>query len=245
MKVIKQLNIEPIFKIKQEYLLFDFWTLDKTTKVILKIFKNTFSVYDFKQEAYIKFNANLFNDIIRKAGKNDTLFISFDDSYSSMKITLTNPKIKKSYDLNMLEPSQEDIEPMDKEQKLEFSQKIITNPKNILELLDSLVFTMTKSGEGSVMIIGSKDEIQIKEEEKSLGKSNFSLKDFDEKGFKESIKVKFSLSLLRPLFEFASIISDKTSCELKTNYPIKIMAISPKCELIGFLAPRVDTEDAQ
>jgi len=240
--IIKKLTTEPTIKITENYWLLDLWTADNTTNVNIKLFKNNFTKYDFEKEVCIKFNANIFYEVLSKSSKDDTIFISFNEDYSLIKITITNDKRKKSYELRLLEINPEDIKELGKERNMEFTCKVISNPKNILEMLDSLIFVKQKKGNDSVTIKSTSETIEIIEEEISLGKSILTLKDFDYKGIKDTIRVRLSFGLLRPLLELSTKISEKSLFELKQDYPIRITSVTPECETICLLAPRVDTE---
>jgi DNA polymerase III sliding clamp (beta) subunit (PCNA family) len=236
--IIGTMTDECVLRLREDGIFFQMATRDGTTMVTLRFFKSNFNKYDFDKERVIKFNAHLSRDILKKCRKEDTVYISFDSEYANMKYTLTDEKRKKTYELRLLEPDQDELaEP--KMPDLEHDVSVISNNKEVLEMLDSLIFVA--KGNDSIYVEASEDSFLIKEQD-THGKSTMSLKDFTREGYKKKASTKFGLSLLKPLVTFSSKVADKSLYKVRTEYPLVISSITPDAELTCILAPRVDVE---
>jgi hypothetical protein len=240
-KICKDLNDECLLILNKEQIIFNIMTLDNTTYTVIKLFKSNFSKFEVTEEHTIKFSANYAHKIMKKSKKEDTLYISFNEDKSILKFTLTNQKRKLEYEVRLIElpTDEEEIKELKvKTPELEHKNSITTNNKELLDIIDSLVFQKQ-----SVYIQSEEDKLLIKEEDKSLGNTKISLKDFTEEGYKEKTIVKFGLDLFRRLVEHSSLLAERSLYKLRTEYPLKIITFTPQLEMVSILAPRIENKD--
>lgn len=236
-KVINTLDAEASLSFTEKGLLFNFTTRDTTTFVRLLYFKSNFNKYEMVRPFEFKFMTRYLHEIMKQASKDDIVYFSFDETISRIKITLTKKERKKTYDLALLETDAEKA----KSPNLEYQIKTTANNKELLELLESMIFIKVDKGSSdSIKVEASQDGIIIKEEDNTMGSSTFTLKDFTKDGIKEKASCKFSGELLKKIVTFSANFSDKSIYELRKDYPIRTTTITPQLELVCILAPRVE-----
>ena len=236
---MKKIVIEPVFRIQEDCLFFNFIDNSGVTNIQLKIFKKFFSKYEYRKNLYIKVNFVFLDKIMAKAKEGDSLFISFDDNENParMKITLTNERRKKEYELPLIETNEKDMAVYNKDLNMQYDYKVIMGTEDIIEVIESMIFNTEK-----LVLEVDKDNIKLKESDVTKGKSSFTLKDFDEKGLKQSIKVKVNVLLFKNIVEFSNVIAEKSMFSVRTDYPLQIVTVTPECELKSILAPLVEND---
>jgi hypothetical protein len=232
---------------------------DNTSLIVTKIPKTIFQKYDFKTEEDIKVSSYLISQILSKVSKDDVIYISFGDffdiektdnidtdklspqKHSQMQITLSSTKYKKTYQIPLIDINEEE-QLKSKEPELNHDISVTTNNKELLEMLDSLIFVNAKSYGDTITLTADGSKIDLKEETK-YGKSILTLKDFDKQGIKKKVSIKLSHNLLKPLILFQSSLCESSTYHFKDNYPLKVSGKSEEIENYFILAPRVDSED--
>ena len=239
-KIINTLDAEASLTFSEKGLAFHFITRDATTFVDLVYFKSNFNKYEFTKAIPFKFKTQYLHEIMKQASKDDTVYFSFDEGVTKLKVTVTKKERKKAYELTLMELEARDTE---KNPSLEFTIKTTANNKELMDLLDSMIFiTIDKHSSDSITVEASQDGVVIKEEGSKMGKSTFTLKDFTKEGIKDKIVCKFGGSLFKKIVHFSTLFSEKSIYEMRKDYPIKITTITPQLELVCVLAPRVDQE---
>jgi hypothetical protein len=214
--------------------------MDQTNVTFVTIPKELFQKYEIDKPRDIKINGVYMKKIFSKVSKDDNIFLSFDDNYSQIKITLSSTKFKKSYEVSLLQITAEDSV---KRELPQMEHDIQTKYKNadIKEMLDGMVFSGEKGFGDTVQIIGDGERIEVKEET-SYGKTILTLKDFDKVGIKKKETVKVGLALLKPLIELQARLCENGIYYIKTDYPIKVVSKNDDIETSFILAPRVTND---
>jgi hypothetical protein len=248
-------NEDLIFRINQDYIHFSLMTKDNTSFILVKISKQCFQKYDFNKIEDIKVSSSLIKQIFSKISKDDIVFISFGDYFESepqkkeveesrpsqIQITLSSTKYKKTYQIPIIEISPEDNFRTD-EPSLEHELSVKCINKEIIEMLDSLIFTGMKGYGDSITMSTEGNKIDFKEESK-FGKSILTLKDFDKIGLKQRVSLKVSNNLLKPLINFQNSLCENSEYFFKKDYPLKVTSKNDDVETMFILAPRVENED--
>src|SRR4030066_2067614 len=102
-------NDEISCRINEDCLWFYVKTPDNTRLIILKLSKSVFQKYDFKSAQDFRFSGQIIKNALKNIGKDDTLYISFDEKeveekkvFSVIKITISGTKLKKSYEIPLI-----------------------------------------------------------------------------------------------------------------------------------------------
>jgi len=254
-------NEDIIFRIAENQLFFSIMSRDNTSLIVIKIPKTIFQKYDFKSEEDIKVSSQLIKQIFSKVVKDDVVYISLGEffdlektenidtnnpimqKHSQMQITLSSTKYKKTYQIPLINITEEE-QIKSKEPELKHDISVTTNNKELLEMLDSLIFTTIKSYGDTITLTADGSKIDLKEETK-YGKSILTLKDFDKQGLKQKVSVKLSYNLLKPLITFQGNLCETSIYNFKDSYPLKVSGKSEDIETYFILAPRVDQDDSK
>lgn len=238
--IISNINAETNFHIKEKYILFNITSKCNTNFTTIKLFKNIFSKYDYTKDISFGFSTKYLEEIMKKALEDDTIYLSFNEDYTKIKITFTNSKRKINYELGLMELIQDGFKELP---EMEHTALISSDNKTILESINALIFSSDKLSEGSIMFQVSDNDFQIKEStDGGIGKTTVTLKDFNKTSFKEKLEVKFCKKMVSDMVIYALKLSDKSLYHFKADYPIKIVSISTEFEMVSVLAPRVSND---
>lgn len=234
-------NMEVTFRITKDCLFFSNMSIDNTSMVVVKLPQTIFQKYEFTEPMNIKVNASIIKKVLGNVGKEDNVHISFDETFSQIKITLSSSKFKKSYEVPLIAITDDDKFKTD-EPVLVHELEVKCNNKEVMEMLDCLVFSgMSKGDNNSISIVGDEKSVSLKEDTQ-YGKTTLTLKDFDALGLKKKITVQVSYNLFKPLVAFQQSLLESSSYFLKKEYPIKVYGKSDEIESYFILAPRVENE---
>jgi DNA polymerase III sliding clamp (beta) subunit (PCNA family) len=233
-------NDEIIFRINQDCLFFSMMTRDNTSMIIVKLPASIFSKYEFLAQQDVKVNAVIMKKIIGNANKDDNVYISFDETYSQIKVTLSSAKFKKSYEVPLISLKEDDSFKTDvPELKHDIEVKCVN--REVSQMIDALLFSAMKGYGDSITISGDDKYLSFKEETQ-YGKTMLTLKDFDKEGIKKKVSVNVSYGLIKPLVTFQESLIESSSYCLRKDYPVRVYGKNDEIDVSFILAPRVENE---
>lgn len=238
--IISKINAETNFMIKNDHLLFNVTSKCNTNFSSIKLLKNVFSKYEYKEDVSFGFSTKHLEEIMKKAKEDDTIYISFNDDYTKLKITFTNDKRKINYEIGLMETITEGFKELP---TMEHDTAITAENKTVLESLNCLIFSSDRISEGSVMFkVSDKDFMVTESGDDSIGKATVTLKDFTGDSIKKTVEAKFCKKMVTDLVSHASKIADKSIYHFKNDCPIKIVTDTAEVNMVSFLAPRVSND---
>jgi len=192
-----------------------------------RIPKSAFSQFETNEEV-LGINLDSLKRILKRCGTGSSLIL---EKQENMLNILIQDRIKRSFNLNLIE-----IESEDKEMpNLEFSSRVELNS---IDLVASVEDCLVVADACSFIIQDGKFIIEAKN--LNSARSEFS---GDEASIQaENCKSKYSLEYLSKFIK-ASKLSDKTVLNFAEDHPLKMDIKTPGIELSFILAPRVETED--
>lgn len=199
--------------------------------VNLKIPKSAFSQFESGNEI-LGVNLDNLKQILRRCSSGSSLLLEKKENLLSIQI---QDRIKRNFNLNLIDIESEDINFDEKVSRMEFSSLVEINS---IDFVNSIEDCGVVADSCSFIIKDGNFIIEAKSLNSAM--SEFS---GDEAKIKaENCKAKYSLEYLQKFMKGAKLC-EKTILWFAEEHPLKIDFKNPEMELNFILAPRVETED--
>ena len=199
--------------------------------VNLKVPKNAFSQFESGNEV-LGVNLDDLKQILRRCGSGSSLLLEKKDNLLSIQI---QDRIKRNFNLNLIDIESEDINFDEKVSRMEFSSLV---EMNSIDLINSIEDCKVVADSCSFIIKDGNFIIEAK----SLNSAMSEFSGDEAKINAENCKAKYSLEYLQKFMKGAKLC-EKTILRFAEEHPLKIDFKNPEMELNFILAPRVETED--
>ena len=196
-----------------------------------KIPKSAFSQYETGKET-LGINLDSLRKILKRAGIGSSLIMESKDNF--LKIDIYD-RIKRSFNLSLIDVESEDIDFDAKTGKMEFAVSVDLPS---VDLVDSVEDGVVVADACSFIIDSGKFIIEAKG--LNSARSEFSGDEANIKG--ENCRSRYSLEYLQKFMKGAKLC-DRTFLNFADDHPLKIDFSMPGMQLGLVLAPRVETDD--
>jgi proliferating cell nuclear antigen len=197
-----------------------------------KLPRSAFSQFETSPEI-LGINLDSLKKILKRAGTGSSLIL---EKQENMLNILIQDRIKRNFNLSLIEVESEDVDFNSKIANMEFTAKIEINSN---DLIDSIEDCAVVSDACSFKILNGKYIIDARG--LNSAKSEFS---GDEAKIEasENSRSKYSIEYLQKFMKGAKLC-DKTIIRFAENHPLRLDFKTEHMELGFVLAPRVETED--
>ena len=199
--------------------------------VNLKIPKSAFSQFESGNEI-LGVNLDNLKQILRRCRSGSSLLLEKKDNLLSIQI---QDRIKRNFNLNLIDIESEDINFDEKVSRMEFSSLVEINS---IDLVNSIEDCVVVADSCSFIIKDGNFIIEAK----SLNSAMSEFSEDEAKIKAENCKAKYSLEYLQKFMKGAKLC-EKTTLWFAEEHPLKIDFKNAEMELSFILAPRVETED--
>ena len=207
-----------------------------------KIPKSAFSQFESGNEV-LGISLDSLKKILKRCSAGSSLVLEKKENNLSIQI---NDRIKRNFNLNLIEVESEDIDFDTKISRMEFSSFV---EMNSIDLVDSIEDCAVVADSCTFEIKNNKFIIEARSLNST--KSEFSGDEakigpiYSEKAGSseaEDCKAKYSIEYLAKFIKGAKL-TEKTMIQLANDHPLKMRIKNENFELNFILAPRVETED--
>ena len=199
--------------------------------VNLKVPKSAFSQFESGNEV-LGVNLDNLKQILRRCGSGSSLLLEKKDNLLNIQI---QDRIKRSFNLNLIDIESEDLDFDEKVSRMEFSSLVEINSIDLVNSIEDCVIVADSCSfiikDGNFII-----------EAKSLNSARSEFSGDEVKIKAEDCKAKYSLEYLQKFMKGAKL-SDKIILQFAEEHPLKIDFKNAEMELSFILAPRVETDD--
>ncbi len=230
-EIISELVTEVRIKVDEEGMSITAMDPANVSMVRFILPKNSFSGFE-AENVVLGINLDNLKRILKRSGPGSSLILEKKENMLNIQI---QDRIKRNFNLSLIDVESEDINFEEKTSRLEFSSVVelnsedfIASVEDCLVVADSCSFVINKGkfiiearGLNSAMSEFSGDEAKIQAED---------------------CKSRYSLEYLQKFIK-ASKLSDKTVLRFANDHPLKMDVKTDFMELSFLLAPRVETED--
>ena len=199
--------------------------------VNFKVPKSAFSQFESGNEV-LGVNLDNLKQILRRCGSGSSLLLEKKENLLNIQI---QDRIKRSFNLNLIDIESEDIDFNEKVSRMEFSSLVEINSIDLVNSIEDCVIV----ADSCSFII--KDEKFIIEA-KSLNSARSEFSGDEAKIKAEDCKAKYSLEYLQKFMKGAKLC-EKITLQFAEEHPLKIDFKNAEMELSFILAPRVETDD--
>lgn len=196
-----------------------------------KLPKSGFSQFETGNEA-LGVNLDSLKKILKRAGSGSTVIIERKENLLEIQI---QDRIKRKFNLSLIEIEGEDIDFETKTSRMEFVSKIDLAS---IDLIDCIEDSSVVSDACSFIIEEGKFIIEAK----GLNSARAEFSGDEAKIEGESCKARYSLEYLQKFVKGAKLC-DRTKISFAEDHPLKIDFCPTSMELSFVLAPRVETDD--
>ena len=196
-----------------------------------KIPKSAFSQYETGKET-LGINLDSLRKILKRAGIGSSLIMESKDNF--LKIDIYD-RIKRSFNLSLIDVESEDIDFDAKVSRMEFAVGVDLPS---VDLVDSVEDGVVVADACSFIVDSGKFIVEAKG--LNSARSEFSGDEANIKG--ENCRSRYSLEYLQKFMKGAKLC-DRTFLNFADDHPLKIDFSMPGMQLGLVLAPRVETDD--
>ncbi len=199
--------------------------------VNFKVPKSAFSQFESGNEV-LGVNLDNLKQILRRCGSGSSLLLEKKDNLLNIQI---QDRIKRSFNLSLIDIESEDIDFNEKVSRMEFSSVVEINSIDLVNSIEDCVIVADSCSfiikDGNFII-----------EAKSLNSARSEFSGDEAKIKAENCKAKYSLEYLQKFMKGAKLC-EKIILQFAEEHPLKIDFKNQDMELSFILAPRVETED--
>jgi len=198
--------------------------------------KTAFDEYNATEKTKICLNINELLKLLKRAGKDEPVEMSFDTETGQLKIVIKG-RYTRSFNMPTLETAEEEVPTPN----IPFNAKVTMTTEGLHQALDdaSLVSDHVRiETDGEKILMNAKGDLMGANIE--VQKGSESLLSLD---VKEPSKATFSLSYLTEIVKAAKATSDVVTIEFSKDMPIRLdFKLQYDGRLIYHLAPRIEVE---
>jgi len=199
--------------------------------VNFRIPKSAFSRFDVEKEE-LGINLDNLKRVLKRAGAGSSIILQKKDN--SLTI-LIEDKIKRTFNISLIDLDVEDIDFNSKLANMEFSTKVAISSIDLVSAIEDCAVV-------SDACYFAKDNGNFIIESKGINSAKSEFSGDEVKLVGEDAKAKYSIEYLSKFIKGAKI-SENAIIEFAQDHPLRIDFRSPHIEISFVLAPRVETED--
>ena len=223
---------------RKDGLYFQMMDASQISLVELNIKKDWFTDYEITIEQVFGIHIETFDKILSCIDKNYTIELNIDEKKDKLNIVLSNGKIIKDYDMNLLDLDSEILDIP----KVEYTADIILESAIFKDYINELIMfgddLILKCNENEIILSSEGDE----------GKSKIIINEeyLEEYGIEEeaNINLSYSIKIIKIISNFVKL-NKLTNIHVSEDKPLKIeynLDNSDENKLSFFLAPKVADE---
>ncbi len=196
-----------------------------------KLPKSVFSRYE-SENTTIGVNLDSLKKILKRAGAGSSIIIERKENLLGIQI---QDKIKRSFDLSLIDIESEDIDFEAKVGRMEFTARVELDSIDFMDVVEDAIVV----ADACAFIVDSGKFII---EAKGLNSARAEFSGDEAKINAENCKSRYSLEYLQKFLKGAKV-SDKTIISFADDHPLRLDFSSSGMQVSFILAPRVETED--
>ncbi|MBI2044449.1 hypothetical protein HYT23_00160 [Candidatus Pacearchaeota archaeon] len=196
-----------------------------------KLPKSAFSQFE-SENTTIGINLDSFKKILKRAGPGSSMIIERKENLLGIQI---QDKIKRSFDLSLIDIESEDIDFDAKVGRMEFTSKVELDSIDFIDVIEDAIVV----SDACAFIV---DNGKFIIEAKGLNSARAEFSSDEAKINAENCKARYSLEYLQKFLKGAKVC-DKTLISFADDHPLKLDFNSSGMQISFVLAPRVETED--
>ncbi len=230
-EIISELIIEVKIKVNEFGMSITAMDPANVAMVGFKIPKSAFSQFESGNET-LGINLDSLKRILKRCSAGSSLILEKKDNLLNIQI---QDRIKRNFNLSLIEIEEEDIDFNSKIANMEFSSRVELNSVDFVDSIEDCIIVADVCS-----FIIEEGKFIIKAKGLNSARSEFS--GDEAKILAENCKSKYSLEYLSKFIKGAKLC-EKTVLNFSEDHPLKIDFRTEHIELSFILAPRVETED--
>lgn len=196
-----------------------------------KLPRSTFSQFEVQSET-LGVNLDNLKRVLKRCDSNSSLILEKKENLLNIHL---QDRIKRSFNLSLIDVEGESIDFNAKVEKMEFSSRIIINSPDLISSIEDCAIV---SDSCSFIINDGKFRVEARGLDSAM--SEFSGDEAEISGM--NCKSKYSIEYLQKFMKGAKLC-EKTILEFAADHPLKMELKTGYMELGFILAPRVENED--